>query len=275
MPTDLGDGVVRYSRREWGATGDSGSPGPKRRGHVVEHTFAMPSPGPGASVDAEKAIMRSVERFHRRRPRGWRAIGYAEVTTDSGRVYEGRGPGRMLAHAHGLNDTAYGFGHIGHGNRAPRAPGAWRAGRALHRWYVAKGWLTSLRYRLTGHRDHSSKDCPGTLVGDDDLAQLRPDSTQPAGGTDAAPTEPEHQEDDVIEIWTGKDPEGDEGVWAVQRRVTDDGHCGLYVLLTPKEAKQYKALGRRDDMPHIIVSGGTATPAWFTAGGLKRVDRAA
>jgi hypothetical protein len=126
MPTDIGNGVATR-----GATGDGGARGPRKREHAVEHTFAMDSPGPGATVDAEMGVMRSVDRFHQRRF-GRHGIGYAEVATDAGRVYEGRGPGRWLAHARGLNDTAYGFGHMGHGNKKPRAPGAWRAGRALH-----------------------------------------------------------------------------------------------------------------------------------------------
>lgn len=269
MPTDLGDGVPRYSRREWGATGDGGSPGPKARDHVVEHTFAMDGPGPGASVDTEKAIMRSVDRYHQRRF-SRHGIGYAEVTTDSGRVYEGRGPGRWLAHARGLNDTAYGFGHMGHGNRKPRGKGAWRAGRALHRWYRRKGWIAKLRYRLTGHRDHSDyKDCPGTLVSDDDLEQLRPDATPPPAD------EPQEDDDMKMEIWVGPDPDRPDDdrdhVWLVQRDMGAPGEAlGYYSRLPPDQAKHWRHLAHSPDRPDVIEASATAARSWFADARLAR-----
>jgi hypothetical protein len=105
-------------------------------------------------------------------------------------------------------------------------------------------------------------------VPDSDLEQLRPASSSHAAGDVGGHQEPTEEDVDVA-----IEAEGDEGVFAVTRGVTDAGHMGRYVMLTPAEADQYKHLGRRRDRPDIIVSEGTAAPAWFTAGRLKRVKQ--
>lgn len=189
MPKSLGNGVKRYSRREWGSRYGKGSPVTPSRDHVVAHTTVTNLLSPDESPSSEKAVMRSMERYHAQN-RGWSGIGYAEVVTDSGRVYEGRGPGRQLAHATGYNSSAYGFAHMGHGDKRNWLSGGWKAMKALISWYVSRGWIVG-DYAVDGHRDvtTSGKSCPGVKVTDAQLKnQLKNlDSSAPAP-----------QEDDVL-----------------------------------------------------------------------------
>lgn len=169
MPKDLGNGVKRYSRKEWGSRYGKGVASNATRNHLVAHTTVTTLLDPDEPVTNEMAVMRSMERYHAKQ-RGWSGIGYAEVVTDSGRVYEGRGPGRSLAHASGYNTSAYGFAHMGHGDQRRWLSGGWRAMKALVRWYMSHGWLTD-SYKVDGHRSvtASGKTCPGTKVSDKDL----------------------------------------------------------------------------------------------------------
>lgn len=174
MAKNLGNGVKRYSRKEWGSRYGKGRPSNPSRDHVVAHTTVTGLLGSNESVTSEMAVMRSMERYHAG-TRGWNGIGYAEVVTDSGRVYEGRGPGRSLAHATGYNTSAYGFAHMGHGDKRNWLEGGWKAMKALVSWYRSRSWIAS-NYKVSGHRDvtTSGKSCPGNKVPDHQLrSQLK------------------------------------------------------------------------------------------------------
>lgn len=175
MPTDLGEGVQRYRRSEWGARYGRGVPAQSSRNSMFAHTTVTDLLGADADVSTEKAVMRSMERYHVQ-GNGWSGIGYAEVVTDSGRVYEGRGPERSLAHATGHNRSAYGFAHMGHGDRRGWLSGGWKAMRVLAAWYRRRGWLND-GYKVFGHRDVSSKTCPGTKVSDSKLQRELKDAS--------------------------------------------------------------------------------------------------
>jgi hypothetical protein len=102
-------GVV--SRRRWGAAAsraDYSERGPLRA-IVVHHTGIRPEPGGGARSEA--AFLRRLQRLHL--SRGWIDLGYHFVIMPSGRVYAGRPPYAIGAHAIGHNRQSLGVALAG------------------------------------------------------------------------------------------------------------------------------------------------------------------
>lgn len=122
---------------------------------------------------------------------------------------------------------------------------------------------------VAGHKETDPQRKPDPW--DVDMSAIRSRIRASVKPTPPAPRPAPTLEDVMIEVWTGKDPDGDEGVFLITRGVTEDGHAGRYTMATPEQARQYKDLGRRSDRPDILVSDGKAAPSWFTAGDLKRV----
>lgn len=91
---------------------------------------------------------------------GWSDIGYSFLVGEDGRIYEGRGWDRVGAHTKGYNSVALALSFMGSymthnpGSAALDAASAWLS------CAVSKGMITS-SYKLYGHRDAGSTDCPG------------------------------------------------------------------------------------------------------------------
>ncbi len=103
--------------------------------------------------------MRGVEAYHA--SKGWSAApGYQWVVFDSGRIYEGVGWGRTGVHTAGYNSVSIAFCFGNDGDAAQPTEAAWRAASDLRAIAVARGALAT-PFRLTGHRDHAAKSCPG------------------------------------------------------------------------------------------------------------------
>lgn len=107
--------------------------------------------------------MLSMERHHAIE-NGWDGIGYHWIIFQSGRIYEGRGWDRVGAHAgKTANRSMYGVCFVIDGDLELPSPEAITSFRLL----VAEGLRTgrvTRDYRITGHRDHMARDCPGDLV---------------------------------------------------------------------------------------------------------------
>lgn len=146
-------------REQWGASYGVGHPlvGPVR--HVIIHHYGSPHAEPDLSTHHEMGMTRGVEAFHKN-DRGWAGIAYNFVVYPSGRIHEGRGWGRVGAHAGGMNSKSVGiaFGMDAE-NHAPTAE-SMDAARLLIQHGVSEGHIRP-DYQVSGHRDHKGTECPG------------------------------------------------------------------------------------------------------------------
>jgi hypothetical protein len=132
-----------------------------RVSHVVwHHEAGHPLPA-SATVAQEEARFRAIDQFHR--GLGWGGFAYAAMICQSGRIYEGRGWRRSGTHTVGFNTTALGVMIPGNGDTTPMSAQCVDAGRRWLQAGVAGGHL-SAGFRLTGHRDHALKSCPGVHI---------------------------------------------------------------------------------------------------------------
>ena len=149
------------TRRQWGARGNGGS-SIGRVSEVIGHTEAGADISASASVDQEERRMRAIDAFHL--SLGWSGgFGYSVAVFPSGRIYEGRGYRRSGAHTQGKNRTALAFVIPGHGDRTPMTDAAIKGVRSWIGEGVKEGHISS-DPDITGHRDHSSKSCPGDKI---------------------------------------------------------------------------------------------------------------
>lgn len=172
------------TRRGWGArTGRTGRP-MGTVGRLVIHHFWRPDVPPTASRTTERAVMRGVEAFHAQK--GWSAApGYQVVVFDSARAYIGCGLGRRGVHTKGLNSVSIALCFGNDGDQAQPTDRAWETAYDLRQLMIERGDLTS-QHRLSGHRDHAAKSCPGNRTYPH-IERVR-----------TAPTEPPPEEDEVL-----------------------------------------------------------------------------
>lgn len=142
------------SRAEWGAASPRGAYVRQSQliAMVVHHT-AMPTLSASASVEEEKARMRTLQRIHQ--GQGWTDIGYARVVMPSGRVYEGRPDWAVGAHTLGHNTGKLGAAADGNFETAQPTRAALRSLRAIRREFGL------LRRPLYGHYQLGATACPG------------------------------------------------------------------------------------------------------------------
>jgi hypothetical protein len=128
-------------------------------GRLILHHTAIPDPALAAGdLAAETAYMKRIERLHL--DRGWAAVGYHFVIMPSGRVYSGRPPGTVGAHAHGSNSDSIGIALAGDFERERPHPAAIRSLRSLAEHLAPTG--RSLP--LIAHGDLTPTACPGRLL---------------------------------------------------------------------------------------------------------------
>ncbi len=118
----------------------------------VHHSESTIAQGANATMAQEIAHLKNIESFHMD-TRGWSAIAYNFIVFPSGRVYEGRGFGRVPAAQVGSN-----FGHaavcfIGDFTKQQSTRAARKSTIKLARLFVGK--------YMGGHRDVVETDCPG------------------------------------------------------------------------------------------------------------------
>lgn len=164
--------VPVVERADWGAVGGRGvSLG--QVDEVIIHHFWKPSLHEVADPQTEADLMQQVERTHMDE-NDWSGFGYNFVVFQSGRVYEGRGWGRVGAHTVGENDRTVGIAFAIDGDEHEPTPEAWAAAKALIEDGAALGHVTG-DATITGHGDYAPKSCPGRNI-TPQLATLAPDA---------------------------------------------------------------------------------------------------
>lgn len=144
-------------------------------GVTVHHTF-NPALSSTATSASEKAAMLSMHKAHLRR--GWAGIGYHFVIFQSGRVYEGRGWGRVGAHAGtGPGNRTLGVAFAINGETTSPSADALDSLAAITGEGVRLGHLQR-QPSIYMHRDWSSTSCPGRKV----IDALRLPTPVPIGG---------------------------------------------------------------------------------------------
>lgn len=126
-----------------------------RRTERVHHTADSGLPAT-ATVDQEHAYLRRIEDFHMR-SRGYVAIAYSYVIFPSGRVYEGRGFGKVGAHTLGHNEDI-GVCFAGNFEHQQPTSAALKAERQLRARLRLHGALVGSR---APHCATFSTSCPG------------------------------------------------------------------------------------------------------------------
>lgn len=154
--------IIPYSA--WGRRGQGGATiGPVSL--IVVHHFYRPHISRQASRAREGEALRSVESYHTD-TKGWGpGTGYQFHAFASGRAYEGRGWRRSGAHTVGKNGTSVAIALPIDGDAHEPTDAQTKAVADIIRQGLAAGHITP-GYRVRGHRDYSSKSCPGTQVSD-------------------------------------------------------------------------------------------------------------
>lgn len=152
-------------RSDWAARATP--PARPMPGLAVSVTAHHPSPHAlpaGASRAQEAREMRAIQTFHID-GNGWKDIGYNFVITQNGNVYEGRGWGKIGAHAgtNVGNETSIGVAFMVNGKvEAPNAA-ALQAFKELRAEGVRHGFLTP-GHVLKFHNEWHATDCPGKVA---------------------------------------------------------------------------------------------------------------
>lgn len=151
-----------FQRAEWGARHGLGSedPGPEQR--VVIHHSYRPALLPTATMSQEAAAVRGIEKFHAVNNK-WAGIGYNFLVAPSGRVFEGRGWKYRGAHAGPVNGESIGICLMIDGSTTEPNGETIKSVRELIEIGLKLGEITP-NYRISGHRDHMQRTCPGDKV---------------------------------------------------------------------------------------------------------------
>ncbi len=145
------------SRRRWGAAASRASYSERGelRAIVIHHTGLRPERGGARS---EAAFLRRLQRLHL--SRGWIDLGYHFVIMPSGRIYRGRPPYAVGAHAIGHNRNSLGVALAGDFDvERPTA----EAVEALH-GLLSSGAPDVAPAALVAHCDLADTRCPGRFL---------------------------------------------------------------------------------------------------------------
>ncbi|XP_050353198.1 peptidoglycan-recognition protein LB-like [Nymphalis io] len=150
------------SREEWnanpalGATTNLNTPVPFV---VIHHSY---QPGACNSTDECMRAMRSMQNYHQF-SNGWVDIGYNFAVGSDGHAYEGRGWNAVGAHAFGYNTNSIGIVQIGDWRSTVPPAVQLKTTKQLIEAGVRMG-IISPDYKLIGHRQVKSTECPGDAL---------------------------------------------------------------------------------------------------------------
>ena len=149
--------VKVYSRADWGARPPrcaSSRMTPNRA--TIHHTVT-----PTKDSMTVPQRLRQIQRFHQI-TRGWCDIGYNYLISRDGRVWRGRGAGRVGAHVANSNTGNVGISFIGtYTSTAPTSTQMCNAAKLLRRLHEDHGGLSLNRTDVMGHRQYGGTSCPG------------------------------------------------------------------------------------------------------------------
>jgi hypothetical protein len=147
-------------RSEWGARYGVGHATSGAKLHLIVHHDGRDLVHPNSSEAVERAVMQRVEKYHGV-TLGWAGIGYNfAVMPYTGRIYEGRGWGRVGSHVPGMNSSSVGvFFPVNGATYEPT-----RLAKEAFEWLRTEGVKLghlALNHRVTGHQDYNKPACPG------------------------------------------------------------------------------------------------------------------
>lgn len=123
---------------------------------VIHHTYI---PAVCNTTKECKAAMRSMQSYHQDE-RGWNDIGYNFCIGGDGNIYEGRGWGKVGAHAPSYNDKSVGICFIGDYRTELPSRTMLKSGEKLIQCGMKLGHISE-DYKLIGHRQVRNTACPG------------------------------------------------------------------------------------------------------------------
>ncbi|KAL3863962.1 hypothetical protein ACJMK2_005691 [Sinanodonta woodiana] len=161
-PRDVNCNVTLVTRDEWHArpprnTSHMNTP----VGIVFIHHTAMSECENQRSCTVE---MQDIQNFHMD-VRGWDDIGYSFLIGGDGQVYEGRGWDRVGAHTLHWNDVSIAFSIMGEYTHKLPNTAALNAVINIMECGIQMGKITK-DYKMYGHRDVRSTECPGQRLYD-------------------------------------------------------------------------------------------------------------
>ncbi|XP_076072397.1 peptidoglycan-recognition protein SC2-like [Mytilus galloprovincialis] len=155
-------GVTIISRDSWGArrTKSSSSIKVPVLNIYIHHTVT----GYCSSFSVCISRMKQIQNGHMD-DTGYDDIGYSFLVGDDGKIYEGRGWGRVGSHTKGYNSKGFGISFIGNFMTLEPNTVALNAAKALIQCGINNGKI-STSYYLYGHRDTKATKCPGDKLYD-------------------------------------------------------------------------------------------------------------
>lgn len=127
--------------------------------HVIIHHAAS------AACTTQSACSAQVRAFQDQHinSNGWADIGYNFLIGEDGNVYEGRGWGKTGAHAPNFNSKSIGICFIGTFTSKLPTAAALKLAHDLIDCGTASGQISGT-YKLAGHRQVTSTECPGNTL---------------------------------------------------------------------------------------------------------------
>ena len=153
--------MIYMAHSEWSARAKPGKLLMLPTQNVVLHHSYRPDLPATATVAEERQAMRSMDTFHA--DKGWGGIGYNWCVFQSGRIYEGRGNENVGSHTVGMNHKSLGILVCIDGQQHAMTGHAVESVRDVIRYAVQRKALVT-NYKISGHRDHADRTCPGDKV---------------------------------------------------------------------------------------------------------------
>ncbi|KAF4519047.1 hypothetical protein B566_EDAN001633 [Ephemera danica] len=125
---------------------------------IIHHSDTPPC----TTTQQCEARVRQIQSFHVNN-RGWGDIGYNFLIGGDGTIYEGRGWGKVGAHAKGYNSISTGICFIGNYKTSPPPRHLLQLAKDLIACGVTKKFINP-NYGLRGHRQVGQTECPGNAL---------------------------------------------------------------------------------------------------------------